>query len=61
MADLTGKTIEQYRKDRLLLDPYLTWAKGEGVPIHEDFGVDLLAIETAPWDRFGCDGANLSK
>ncbi len=57
MADLTGKTIEQYRMDRLLLDPYLTWAEGEGVPIHEDFGVDLLAAETAHWDRFGCDGA----
>ncbi len=57
MAKPTRYTVEQYRKDGLLLDPYLTWAEGEGVPIHEDFGVDLLAAETAPWARFGCDGA----
>ena len=57
MADLHGNTVARYRKDRLLLDPYLTWADGEGVPIHEDFGVDLLAAETTPWPRFGCDGA----
>ena len=57
MAKPTRYTVEQYRKDGLLLDPYLTWAQGEGVPIHEDFGVDLLAAETAPWARFGCDGA----
>ena len=57
MAKPTRYTVEQYRKAGLLLDPYLTWAEGEGVPIHEDFGVDLLAAETAPWARFGCDGA----
>ncbi len=57
MAEPSGDTTEQYRKDRVLLDPYLDWAAGEGVPVIEDFGVDLLAAETAPWDRFGVDGA----
>ena len=42
---------------KLLLDPYGDWAAGQGVPIVEDFGVDLLAVETAPWAMFGCDGA----
>ncbi len=41
---------------KLLLDPYGSWAQNEGVPIVEDFGVDLLAVPTAPWPRFGTDG-----
>jgi uncharacterized RmlC-like cupin family protein len=41
---------------KLLLDPYATWAEREGVPIVEDFGVDLLKVPTAPWPRFGVDG-----
>jgi mannose-6-phosphate isomerase-like protein (cupin superfamily) len=42
---------------KLLLDPYATWAAQEGVPIVEDFGIDLLKVPTAPWARFGVDGA----
>ena len=42
---------------RFLTNPYLQWANGEGIPIVEDFGVDLLAVETAPWARTGVDGA----
>jgi mannose-6-phosphate isomerase-like protein (cupin superfamily) len=38
---------------KFLLDPYLDWSKKEGPPIHEDFGVDLLAAETGPWPRLG--------
>jgi len=43
--------------DKYLLDPYLDWVKGEGIPIVEDFGVDLFAVETAPWARMGTKGA----
>ncbi len=57
MADLPKEIVDKYRKERVLLDPYLDWADAEGVPVIEDFGVDLLAVETAPWDRFGCHGA----
>ena len=39
------------------IDPYLDWARGEGVPIYEDFGVDFFAIETARWDRYDAKGA----
>jgi uncharacterized RmlC-like cupin family protein len=42
---------------RFLFDPYLDWAGKEGVPIIDDFGVDILAVETKRWARFGCDGA----
>ena len=44
------------REARMLLDPYMDWARGEGVPIHLDFGHDLLELETAPWARFGARG-----
>lgn len=54
MAD---KSIATDPDLKLLLDPYGDWAAGEGVPVVEDFGVDLLAVEAAPWNRFGCDGA----
>ena len=37
--------------DKYLVDPYLTWAEGEGIPIHLDFGHDLLALEPGPWER----------
>ncbi len=42
---------------KFLFDPYLHWAAGEGVPVIEDFGIDLLAVETRPWARVGADGA----
>ncbi len=42
---------------KYLLDPYGDWVAGEGVPVVEDLGVDLLAVETAPWPRFGAGGA----
>lgn len=42
--------------DRFLVDPYMRWAEGEGIPIHLDFGHDLLALETEPWDRYGARG-----
>ena len=57
MAEATTEQIAQNRKDRVMLDPYLDWADGEGVPVIDDFGVDLLAAGTAPWPRFGVDGA----
>jgi hypothetical protein len=42
---------------RILTDPYLDWAAREGVPIYENFGLDLLALELRPWARFGVPGA----
>ena len=42
---------------KFLLDPYMDWAKGEGVPIVEALGLDLFDVETKPWARFGTPGA----
>ena len=42
---------------RFLVDPYLEWVKTEGIPVHEDFGFDLLTLEVRPWarmDALGC-------
>ena len=50
MADPVGVT------SRFLLDPYVDWAKGENIPIHQDFGLDLLALETGKWDRYDAHG-----
>ncbi len=40
-----------------LRDPYLEWAKAEGVPVVEDFAVDLNQVATQPWSRMGVPGA----
>jgi quercetin dioxygenase-like cupin family protein len=42
---------------KLMRDPYLEWVQEEGIPIAEDFGVDLFALELKPWARFGANGA----
>ncbi len=55
--ELPQPTLEMMRADRLLIDPYLLWADDEGVPIVEDFGVDLRSVETAPWARMDAKGA----
>src|SRR5260221_11798147 len=52
-----NKPIADIPHPKMLLDPYAAWAANEGVPVIEDFGVDLLKVPTAPWRRFGIDGA----
>jgi uncharacterized RmlC-like cupin family protein len=42
---------------RLLTDPYMEWLAEQGLPVVEDFGVDLLAVETAPWEMLGANAA----
>jgi quercetin dioxygenase-like cupin family protein len=39
------------------VDPYLDWVGQEGIPIAEDYGIDLFAVETRMWDRVGVKGA----
>src|SRR5438132_7782522 len=50
-----NKPITDIPHPKMLIDPYAAWAAKEGVPITEDFGVDLLEVATAPWPRFGID------
>jgi mannose-6-phosphate isomerase-like protein (cupin superfamily) len=42
---------------RVGVDVYLEWLRREGIPVTEDFGVDLLAVPTAPWARCEAKGA----
>jgi len=55
--ELPQPTLEMMREQKLLIDPYLLWSDGEGVPIIEDFGVDLRTVETKPWARMEANGA----
>jgi hypothetical protein len=38
MAEASKEELAAYSKNRVLVDPYLDWSVGEGVPIYEDFG-----------------------
>ena len=54
--DDTEVEADEDVKNRYLVDPYMRWAEGEGIPIHLDFGHDLLALETKPWARYDARG-----
>ena len=41
---------------KYFLNPYMDWAEAEGVPVHLNFGHDLLSLETSAWDRFDARG-----
>jgi mannose-6-phosphate isomerase-like protein (cupin superfamily) len=56
MDDTTLVADENDVSKRYLVDPYMRWAEGEGIPIHLDFGHDLLALETKPWARYDARG-----
>ncbi len=51
MVDITNLA-----DDRFLVDPYLDWVKEEGIPVVEDFGVDIKKVQTKPWARMGVPG-----
>jgi hypothetical protein len=38
--------METDHEKKFLLDPYLDRVTAEGPPVHEDFGLDLLAFES---------------
>jgi mannose-6-phosphate isomerase-like protein (cupin superfamily) len=42
---------------RYLIDPHRDFIESEGIPIVEDFGIDLLSVEVRPWPRMGARGA----
>lgn len=43
-----------------LISSYRNWVRDEGIPLHEDFGVNLMEAEVRPWDRYGINGAVLN-
>ena len=42
---------------RFLIDAYLDWTEQQGVPVVEDFCVDLTKVETKPWARLDANAA----
>ena len=42
---------------RYLLDPFKLWLEAEGIPVHEEFCVDLHTLPVGPWPRLGANGA----
>ena len=42
--------------EAIFRDPYMEWATRQEIPIHLDFGHDLLALETKPWARYDARG-----
>ncbi len=56
-TDMEKQLVSISEDPKFLFDPYLDWAEREGLPIVEDFGVDLLKVETRPWARTGADAA----
>ena len=49
--------MSEQEKTRYGIDVYLDWVKKEGLPVTEDYGVDLFQVPTAIWPRYGCKGA----
>src|SRR5262249_42204492 len=39
------------------IDPYLDWIAKEGIPVVEDYGIDLFKVETKPWARNDANSA----
>jgi oxalate decarboxylase/phosphoglucose isomerase-like protein (cupin superfamily) len=51
-----NKPVTDLNHPKLLLDPYASWVEKEGIPVTEDFGIDLFKVPVQPWARFGVDG-----
>ncbi len=49
--------MSEGKQPRYGVDPYLDWVKAEGIPVTEDYGIDLFKVETAMWPRYGVKGA----
>ncbi len=49
--------MDAAQNPRYGVDAYLDWVEREGLPVTEDFGVDLYAVPTRPWPRYGVKGA----
>ena len=49
--------MNEQTKPRYGIDSYLDWVKAEGLPVVEDYGIDLFSVTTQPWARFGVKAA----
>ncbi len=53
---MNDSTTEIDISKKFLVDPYVNWSNGEGIPVHLDFGHNLLELETDIWDRWDARG-----
>jgi quercetin dioxygenase-like cupin family protein len=49
--------MTQQIEARYGIDSYLDWVEREGLPVAEGLAIDLFAVETRPWARYGVKGA----
>jgi uncharacterized RmlC-like cupin family protein len=56
MTEAAKEQVTSTEGARVFLDPYMDWVKKQGVPVHLDFGHDLLALKTDKWDRYDARG-----
>ena len=49
--------MSQDAEPKFLHDNFLEWCGTQKVPVIEEFGINTMHIDTAPWDRFGLNGA----
>src|SRR5262249_6538019 len=45
--------MSEQQKPRYGVDAYLDWVEAEGLRVFEGYAVDLFAVETAMWPRYG--------
>ncbi len=56
MSDAPTPIAAEEVKDKFLVDPYMNWAESQDIPIHLDFGHDLLALKTDDWALYEARG-----
>ena len=49
--------MSEQAQPRYGVDPYLDWVTQEGLPVAEDYAIDMFKVETKPWARVGVNAA----
>src|SRR5260370_27927917 len=57
ISHLSWRKTMSEQKPRYGVDAYLDWVEAEGLCAFEDYAVDLFAVETALWPRYGVKAA----
>src|SRR5260370_121456 len=57
ISHLSWRKTMSEQKPRYGVDAYLDWVEAEGLCVFEDYAVDLFAVETALWPRYGVKAA----
>ena len=55
-ANLIDHNSQDLPESRVLIDSYKDWVDGEKIPVHLDFGHNLLELKTDHWDLYEAKG-----